>query len=545
MSAANLVGFTSINYLGIIKGLLDETGIIDTIDTCIGHNKRKISVGTAVAAMIMNGLGLNGRALYLTPKFFSEMPTDVLFGEGIKPEDFNDDCLGSALDALYAAGITEIFYQVASQALAKMGITHNFVHLDSTSFSLHGKYIDKDAEPGESQPEVVRITKGFSKDGAPELNQVVLQMICSQRSTLPVWIEVLSGNSSDKASFRKTVTAFKKQIDGGAMPVIVADSALYSNDGLHELKDVSWITRVPETIKEAKQLIEQLDHTHLLPICEGYRALSIPSTWGGISQRWLVVHSELAAQREMKTFEKRLQKTTVELEREAWHLGVREFACEADAHAEAVKFIKRLKLHSYAYVVNEKKCYSKPGKPKKNAIPDKSVWSIQGTLSADEERINIATARKGFFIIASNVLDANRLPASEMLSVYKAQGVSVERGFRFLKDPMFYAESLYLNSPRRIMALIMVMTLSLLVYSLAEKKLRKALKEKQLCIKSQVDKDTDNPTLRWVFQIFTYVQLGIVELEDGTRQYVSRPKTDQITILTALGELYRKYYFLS
>ena len=52
-----------------------------------------------------------------------------------------------------------------------------------------------------------------------------------------------------------------------------------------------------------------------------------------------------------------------------------------------------------------------------------------------------------------------------MLEVYKDQGVSVERGFRFLKDPMFYAESLYLKSLKRIMALLMVMTLSLLLYT--------------------------------------------------------------------------------
>jgi transposase len=39
----------------------------------------------------------------------------------------------------------------------------------------------------------------------------------------------------------------------------------------------------------------------------------------------------------------------------------------------------------------------------------------------------------------------------------------------FVKDPMFYAESLYLKLPKRIMALIMVMTLSLLMYALAKR----------------------------------------------------------------------------
>jgi transposase len=59
-----------------------------------------------------------------------------------------------------------------------------------------------------------------------------------------------------------------------------------------------------------------------------------------------------------------------------------------------------------------------------------------------------------------------------MLLAYKGQGVGPERGFRFLKDPIFFAESLFLKSLKRIMELIMVMGLALLVYALAEHQLR-------------------------------------------------------------------------
>ncbi|MDQ7029735.1 MAG: hypothetical protein Q9O62_08145 [Ardenticatenia bacterium] len=58
----------------------------------------------------------------------------------------------------------------------------------------------------------------------------------------------------------------------------------------------------------------------------------------------------------------------------------------------------------------------------------------------------------GKFILATNERDAHRLPAEEMLSAYKGQGVGPERGFRFLKDPWFFADSLFLKSPRRTMA---------------------------------------------------------------------------------------------
>ena len=121
------------------------------------------------------------------------------------------------------------------------------------------------------------------------------------------------------------------------------------------------------------------------------------------------------------------------------------------------------------------------------------------------------------------------------MSVYKAQGVSVERGLRFLKDPLFYAESLFLNDPKRIMALIMVMGISLLVYSLLERKVRNSLKENKKTIKDQVGKQTDNPTIRWVFMKFEDILL--LECQDGetfTRSYADT-RLDQLVLLRCLG----------
>ena len=53
--------------------------------------------------------------------------------------------------------------------------------------------------------------------------------------------------------------------------------------------------------------------------------------------------------------------------------------------------------------------------------------------------IEVARRSSGRFIIATNDLDTQRLPAKAMLENYKDQGVLVERGIRFLKDPPFFA----------------------------------------------------------------------------------------------------------
>ena len=139
-----------LDHLGIAAGICRQISLIEQIDTYVGVTERKVSVGEAVQAMVLNALGFVGRALYLTPEFFSNKPVDILIRAGLTAEDMNDDSLGRALDMLYKAGVTEVFAIVASHALDV--IEHEFVHLDNTSFSLEGDY----ATPSED-PKAVRI----------------------------------------------------------------------------------------------------------------------------------------------------------------------------------------------------------------------------------------------------------------------------------------------------------------------------------------------------------------------------------------------------
>ena len=73
------------------------------------------------------------------------------------------------------------------------------------------------------------------------------------------------------------------------------------------------------------------------------------------------------------------------------------------------------------------------------------------------------------YVIGSNA-DAGELIAIEVLAKYKNQNSTIENmGFRFVKDLLFFVSSLFVK-PRRIEALILIMTLSLLVYSIVQKK---------------------------------------------------------------------------
>lgn len=85
--------------------------------------------------------------------------------------------------------------------------------------------------------------------------------------------------------------------------------------------------------------------------------------------------------------------------------------------------------------------------------------------------------RKGRFIVATNELDSDELSDEEALRAYKEQQYA-ERGFRFLKDPFFFADSMFLKNESRIVAMVMIMGLALMIHSLAERKLREAPEKK-------------------------------------------------------------------
>ncbi len=63
-------------------------------------------------------------------------------------------------------------------------------------------------------------------------------------------------------------------------------------------------------------------------------------------------------------------------------------------------------------------------------------FSLSGEVREHQTGIDEARRSLGKFIIATNALNLERLPAGEMLANYTDQGVTVERGFRFLKDPL-------------------------------------------------------------------------------------------------------------
>jgi transposase len=67
----------------------------------------------------------------------------------------------------------------------------------------------------------------------------------------------------------------------------------------------------------------------------------------------------------------------------------------------------------------------------------------------------------------------------------------------------------------------MIMTLSLLVYSIAQRRMRQTMKQSNETIPSQINQPNGAPTLRWVFQCFEGINLvQSSEIDDKTEVYL-------------------------
>jgi len=161
--------------------------------------------------------------------------------------------------------------------------------------------------------------------------------------------------------------------------------------------------------------------------------------------------------------------------------------------------------------------HRRPGRPRKDAPPDQVEWQIVTTLSVDEAAVAREARRKAAFLIGTNVLDPAQLADYELIQTYKEQQ-SVERGFSFLKDPLFLASSVFVKKPERIVALSLVMVLCLLVYRLGEYRVREQLAATGQTVPNQLKQPTDRPTMRWLFQWFEGVSLVVFQPPHGPPQ---------------------------
>ena len=533
---ASLFEVQRLDHLGLVSGFCKEIGLEELINKRmpkISHNSI-ISNGTLLVAMILNGLGFVSRTLHMYPEYFSEKPTERLLGKGILPSHINEDVMGRFLDSLYEEGVSGLYQEIAVRVVDYLNLRCNSLNLDTTSFHLDGQY------EHDINAQAIHITRGYSRDHRPDLNQVVLSLITENQAGIPLYMQAVSGNVNDTETFKKTVKSHLKSLKAAYHNTyFIGDSALYTKETIQSLAEQKqlFITRVPQKLKEAKAVLAQASAVSLTELKDGYTGAWFESNYGNVQQRWLLIKSTQAKTREKHILNATISKKTKSAVINFKKLMRQQFACDTDAHKALQQWLECqefIRIDDANIIRHDKR--AKRGRP---GVNDEVITTFQitGAIVTDLNLCFEAEQTKGLFILGTNDLSEN-LSMQFLLDEYKSQQ-AVERGFRFLKSPDFLTSSLFLKKPERIEALLMIMTCSLMVYAGIEHLIRQRLAEQDSYFPDMKKKPTQLPTARWVFFCFQGISVLII---DKTTEVVTNIIDRHKIILNCLGKPYWEFY---
>jgi transposase len=481
--------------------------IAKTLDEIVPpHPLNHVTTGECVEAMVLSIL-TGEHALYNVSDVLSKYDTSIIFQKEIDPNWFHDNRLGNSLDDLKKAGLDSSYSAIISKAIVKHSLGLSHLHFDTTSLSFYGEYKTDEENP--------LVTYGYSKKHRPDLKQVLFGMTVTQDGNIPITGRITAGNTSDSTENRFNITSLRNIIPDLSNTILAADSKFFGGPTIELAyqNSLSFVTLVPKTIGLREELVKQNGDFQLLLTKEGrtkgtieeYRGYSVIRPYvyeidDGRKveriMRFLIVESTTLEKKKGRTIDSGILKEGEELTQKAKNLSKKVFACEKDATAEASHIEKKKKVHFHKLSLNvnmiEVPMKRGKGRPHTGEKPQTDEgWVIELSFTLDSGKVEEKRKSESRYVLASSVLDKEKLPDDELLKVYKGQS-GVESNFKWTKNPAAVAP-IFLNTDGRILALGFVYLVALMVYTLMERQIRKKLIEEGKVIKGNKGK-TNNPT---------------------------------------------------
>ena len=532
--AITIQQISPVAHLPLVLGVVRKLNVAALIDTfCPPHPAHILSCGRGVEALLLAILD-GHHALYKVGARLEERGMLPLLQDGLERASLNDYRLGQILEALFAAQLNRVFGAIALNALNIYAISTPWLHQDTTTITLYGAYEEEVLPVAGLVPP--RPAYGHSKDGRDDLKQVLLSLGVSSDG-LPLRMGLRDGNTSDST---ETPVAIEECVALGLDGVhgIVADSKAYCTRtlGLCLEQGVGLITLVPRTCA-VRQELETWGQQHgplpLLLEKPGRTRQEAPRRWHGRSVvrqveveyadgrravedlRFLVVHSSQLAQQAAVAYTAAQAKEAECITEHIRRVEARWFACAADAEAAIAEYEGRGQgrrgrkprpwryhvLHYQVEAVSVPQKRLRRGRPPKAEAPQ---IEVRYRLGVRPEAVVPSEDAPGWTVLATTV-GPEKCTDAEMLQAYQEQHITVEPGFRWIKNPAALSP-VWLEKPERIAALAMLTVVGLLVYAVIQRQVRLYLREHALQLPGNKGL-TDTPTAAVVFALFTPVML--------------------------------------
>lgn len=475
---------------------LDLRGIVDR--ACPVREVATLTHGQVIEVLVANRL-TSPTPLRRVEDWAAAWAVEEVFGT--PPDALNDDRIGRALDAI-APTLESIVGSVGARAITAFGLDTARLHWDMTSISLYGAY----EEPKEG---FIAPRFGHPKDRRPDLKQVQTGLGVSGDGGVPVFHRAYDGGAGEVAQVAGAMRALRT-LAGPRRLLLVGDSKLVSYANLRDIMaaEVDFIAPASKTYVPAA-VLAGLDAKAAVPVDYlaerdagkppdqrgSYRVVEDTMTIAGkrtrdpvLRVRRVFVWSSARAGAAATARARKLERATGDLERLARGLGGRHYPDPGAVQARLAAIARSRRVSGLLHAV--------VGTDPATDKPTLAWWFDQAALATEQ-------ATDGWYALLTN-LDPAQVDAAEVLTRYKGQEV-VERRYGSFKGPLAVAP-LFVQSNRRIQALVTVICLALLIFCLVERQVRRAIAP-DLTLQGLYVGQPAKPTGRLIFEALARLRL--------------------------------------
>ena len=514
-----------VGFAPILRCYFDRCRIQQIIDDNVPLDPRRkvLSHGEACVAMI-TGILFQVLQLYRLCRFATDTTVLNVILPHIAAYEYFDDRLADSLDAIYDYGIGNLEMQITREMISEFKIQNDICHNDTTSASVYGEYNKKTSEG-------INITFGHSKKHRQDLKQFIWSMSVSSDSAFPLFQQAYNGNTADVNTYAEQWNHLVDLLDKWDF-LYVADSKLITKENMAHIHDHEgyFIAPVPMCATYKKAFLAALDsHDQelLIPYKDQVnRGFEIPLSFSHndkvYATRMIILYDQGVAARKRHALDSRIEKTRqafAELKPKLNAYRLKSKASIEQACNDVLRKYQTTEFFSYAIsndpVVTSKN--KKSGRPAKGEEPEKveivtDHFSVE--LHFHEAAFEQALYRCGYYPLITNKSQED-LTIEDAMMAHKNQYKSEHINRRAKSG--FKLEPVYIHTPKRIEAYLLLFKIALQLIILIERTARNNVQARDKGLDNFMPnkKDVRNPRAEYMLKIFEYVVCGLMTLPDG------------------------------
>lgn len=532
-----------VGFAPILKHYFEKCGIQKIIDdnVFLDPRRKELTHGQASVAII-TGVMFQVMQLYKLCQFADETTILETILPGIASKEYFDDRLADTLDAIFAYGIGDLEIMLTQNMIVIFDIINKICHNDTTSLSFHGQYNNKTDES-------INITFGYSKKHRQDLKQLVWSMSASSDSGFPLFQKAYSGNTADVNTY---VEQWHNLIDllGYRDFLYVADSKLITFENMTHIHDNDGLFIAPAPMYEFYksafyQALGQHGSEVLLPYKgQNNRGFEIPLVIEHGEKKYhfrmIILFDQGLVRRKRHALESRVEKTQKAFDELEQKLNKYKLKSEEAIKNACSAILKKYHTPDYfQYSIYNTPVttykYKKRGRQPKNAekvAETKDNFNITWTFnqSAFEQALSYC----GYYPLITN-MSQDALSIEAAMMAHKKQYKS-EHLYRRAKSG-YNIEPIYLHTPKRIEAFLLLFKIALQLIVLIERNARKNINERNKGLDKFMPnkKDYRTPRTENLLAAFQHIVSGEMFLPDGNSYgFVSELTELQQDILSIL-----------